>query len=175
MKKPEDTDNSLLQKQVKAQLDESLDALPLEVLDKLAAARQRAVNVAQKAAQQPSKRHNVIDLARSFGQKSSHWSKPAWAMAASVCLMVPIWYGLNSAQSPDSSALYGTNEQSQPMDSPFATQSTSLTRLDIMTSLADLDEDELEILEDLEFALWLNEQGVNQQGSAEAGAKSVHG
>jgi len=57
--------------------------------------------------------------------------------------------------------------------------------LDIMTSLADLDEDELEILEDLEFALWLNEgglneaglngQGVNQQGSMEAGAKSVHG
>jgi len=183
MKKPEG--NSQLHKQVKAQLDESLDALPVEVLDKLAAARQRAVIAANKGSQLPNKQNNVVSLAKSFTQNSSHWSKSAWAMAASVCLMVPIWYGLNSTQSPDDLAIYGTNDQSQPMDSPFATQSTSLTRLDIMTSLADLDEDELEILEDLEFALWLNEgglneaglndQGVNQQGSMEAGAKSVHG
>ncbi|MEH6346106.1 MAG: DUF3619 family protein [Bermanella sp.] len=185
MKKPEDIDNSPLQKQVKAQLDESLDAISDEVLNKLAAARQRAVTLlAQKgakiASQQPTKPDNVISLAKLFVQKPAQWSKPAWAMAASVCLMVPIWYGLNNTQSPGDLALYGTNEQSQPMDSPFIAQSTSLTALDIMTGLADLDEDELEILEDLEFALWLNEGGLNeqdgnQQGSLEAGAKSVHG
>ena len=171
MKKPEDIDNSLLHKQANAQLDDSLDAISDEVLDKLAAGRQRALIAARKS----NKQGNVVSLVKSLSQKPSHWSKPAWAMAASVCLMVPIWYGLNNTQNPDNLALYGTNEQSQPMDSPFVAQSTNLTALDIMTGLADLDEDELEILEDLEFALWLNEQEGNQQGSLEAGAKSVHG
>ncbi len=113
-------------------LDESLKNLPDSVQAKLAAARQKALLVSQQPAkEQPSK------------DQEDHWHKPMWAIAASVCLMLPLWYAMNTT------------------NSPLPLQSTSLTSVDIMFTLAELDDDEMEVVDNLEFALWLSEQGVN--------------
>ncbi len=123
MKKPENN----MEKSINKALDESLDSLPSSVRAKLAASRQKAVLISK----QPPK------------EQDSQWSKPMWAMAASVCLMLPLWYSLNTT------------------NSPLALQSTSLTSVDIMFTLAQLDEDEMEVVDNLDFALWLSEQGAH--------------
>ncbi len=167
MKKPEDNQNSPVNALVKKQLDDSLDGISDSALEKLAAARQQAVFVAQKNSQKRS----VVNL-----NKSQFNYKPMWAMAASVCLAVPIWYAVNlqpkALSGQEVTAVTGvqgdqvasSSAQLKSIDSPLSSQSTNLTTLDIMTNLASLDEDELEILEDLEFALWLGERALGEQG-----------
>ncbi len=68
---------------------------------------------------------------------NGHWSKELIALAACVSLIVPIWFGLSSYQS---------NTVMEPQG------------LELMVSLAEMDEEEWELVDDLEFALWLNEQ-----------------
>jgi len=66
--------------------------------------------------------------------------------------MVPLWYASqNVNESSDSTVLAA-------LDSPLTSQSTTLSALDIMSTLAELDEDEMELLDNLEFAIWLSEQ-----------------
>jgi len=187
MKKPEDNQDSPVNALAKKQLDDSLEGISDTALERLAAARQQAVLVAQKSSQKRS----VVPL-----NKLQFNHKPMWAMAASVCLAVPIWYAVNlqpkalSGQEVTSAiGLQGDPSTSriaqiEPIDSPLSSQSTNLTQLDIMTNLASLDEEELEILEDLEFALWLqeeglegslNEQDVHQQGALGGQSQSAHG
>lgn len=188
MKKPENDINQSVNKLVKAQLDDSLDAIGDSTLQKLAAARKKAILAAQHSAQQPS--------VTSISKAQTSWHKPMWAMAASVCLALPIWYALNDQQAvvagQEMTSIVDLQAQASPqgsqlaaIDSPLSAQSTNLTTLDIMTNLASLDEDELEILEDLEFALWLGERGLgeralqeqapNQQGALGAQPQSAHG
>ena len=188
MKKPEDDLNPLVNALVKEQLDESLNAIDDPALQRLAAAREQAVLAAQKRAQRPS----LVSMASA---QVASWHKPMWAMAATVCLAVPTWYAMKDSQltltGQEVTSLSGAPKQAAPqasqlaaIDSPLSEQSTNLTTLDIMTNLASLDEEELEILEDLEFALWLqeeglegslNEQGVHQQGALGAQSQSAHG
>ncbi len=159
MKKPED-----VEQQLKQQLNASVDALPESVTNKLAAARLKAVQAAKAAganrqtSSQPVGEVNSLSstkVSSIFGassQKNKPWAKPVWAMAASLCVMVPLWYASqNVNESSDSTVLAA-------LDSPLTSQSTTLSALDIMSTLAELDEDEMELLDNLEFAIWLSEQ-----------------
>lgn len=71
-------------------------------------------------------------------QFRSNWTKELLAVAACVSLIVPIWLSTSS----DHSSSDGFPSQG----------------LDLMVSLAEMDEEEWELVDDLEFALWLNEQ-----------------
>ncbi len=159
MKKPEDIEQHL-----KQQLDASVDALPASVTNKLAAARLKAVQAAKAASanrqtsSQPVSQisdHLSEKVSPIFGapsQKARPWAKPVWAMAASLCVMVPLWYASqNVNESADSTVLAA-------LDSPLSAQSTTLSALDIMSTLAELDDEEMELLDNLEFALWLSKQ-----------------
>jgi len=66
-----------------------------------------------------------------------------WAVAASICIMLPLWFVMN------------------PMPDGNATASSApenFDTLNMMSALAKLDEDEIEIVQELEFILWLNQQ-----------------
>lgn len=65
------------------------------------------------------------------------WTREWVAMAACVALVVPIWFGMKST----------TPERLIPASG-----------LDLMVSFAELDDEEWELVDDLEFALWLSEQ-----------------
>jgi len=64
------------------------------------------------------------------------WNKELMAIAACISLIVPVWF----LSAPESK-------------SPIEVQS-----MDLMVSFAELDDDEWELVDDLEFALWLSEQ-----------------
>ena len=87
-----------------------------------------------KAREQALLAHKEKGLVLPF---NGHWSKELIALAACVSLIVPIWFGLSSYQS---------NTVMEPQG------------LELMVSLAEMDEEEWELVDDLEFALWLNEQ-----------------
>jgi len=163
MKKPED-----IEQQLKQQLDASVDALPESVTNKLAAARLKAVQAAKAASanRQTSSQsvghvndhlsgHLSEKVSPIFGtpsQKAKSWAKPVWAMAASLCVMVPLWYASQNVNEPADSTVLAA------LDSPLTAQSTTLSALDIMSTLAELDDEEMELLDNLEFALWLSKQ-----------------
>ncbi len=147
MKKPEE-----IESQVKQSLDASVDALPESVRAKLAAARHKAVQAAA-ANGAPSSNVTAIHSKATTNQ----WSKPIWAIAASLCVMVPLWYASQNLTS------HTDQVELVALDSPLSAQSTTLSALDIMSTLAELDEEEMELLDNLEFALWLSEQ---EQASA---------
>ena len=65
------------------------------------------------------------------------WTRELVAVAACVTLVVPVWFGLKPSTS----------------DSVFQPQG-----LELMVSFAELDDEEWELVDDLEFALWLSEQ-----------------
>ncbi len=155
MKKPED-----IESQVKQSLDASVDTLPESVRTKLAAARHKAL---QAAAANRTTAGNVTGIHKKALQaRSKQWHKPVWAMAASLCVMVPLWYASQDSSNPtDVHGLVGLDISTT--DSPLAAQSTTLSALDIMSTLAELDDEEMELLDNLEFALWLSEQ---EQASA---------
>jgi len=149
MKKPDD-----FEKNIKQQLDDSVEALPEAVRTKLAAARQTALLAAQAAA---TPKGNVVGINNASATKPQQWSKPMWAVAASLCVMVPLWYVSQNLPVDSSDVGFAA------IDSPLYTQSTTLSALDIMSTLAELDDEEMELLDNLEFALWLSEQ---EQASA---------
>ena len=76
---------------------------------------------------------------REKDHKSKSWTKEWMAVAACITLIVPIWLGLQTDQ--------------QDLDSIASNDG-----LDLMVSFAELDEEEWELVDDLEFALWLTEQ-----------------
>ncbi len=121
MKNPEKFED-----QMKRQLDESIESLPDSVTRALQASREKAL---QAASTQP---------------KLQSWQKPIWAMAATICLVVPLWYGLP-----------GTEPEP---NSPLLTKSTNLDALELMSTMAELNEEDMELVENLDFALWLIEQ-----------------
>lgn len=64
------------------------------------------------------------------------WHKELMAIAACISLIVPVWF------------FSGTSPKS-----PVEVQN-----MDLMVSFAELDDEEWELVDDLEFALWLSEQ-----------------
>ncbi len=153
MKKPED-----IEQHIKQHLDASVDALPESVTKKLAAARQKALLAAAAHSSASStlnsaSHSNVTGIhKRTQAKQAPQWNKPLWAVAASLCVMVPLWYA-NQSVTPSSSV-----DELVALDSPLSAQSTTLSALDIMSTLAELDDEEMELLDNLEFALWLSKQ-----------------
>ncbi len=144
MKKPEN-----IEEHIKQQLDESLTSLPDSVQQKLALARQKALLAAKQAS------HNTVSTGanvHSIGSKTRQWHKPVWAMAASLCVLVPLWYASDKTQPVNETLV------SVETSSPFVEQRSNLSGLDIMWTMAELDEEEMELLDNLEFAMWLSEQ-----------------
>jgi hypothetical protein len=153
MKKSED-----IEQHIKQQLDASVDALPESVTKKLAAARQKALLAAAHSSENSASHSNVTGIhKRAQAKQATQWNKPLWAVAASLCVMVPLWYA-NQDITPSNSAA-----ELVALDSPLSAQSTTLSALDIMSTLAELDDEEMELLDNLEFALWLSKQ---EQASA---------
>ena len=74
-------------------------------------------------------------LAQAAPRPKSNWLTPSLAAAASTVLALGIWF---ATQGPTVNA---------PLDS-----------MELMVSLAELDETEWELVDDLEFAIWLSEQ-----------------
>jgi|GEM_PF-2510524 len=150
MKKPEE-----IESHVKHSLDASVQGLPESVRDKLAAARHKAL---QAAVANKAPAGNVTGIHSKASQKqTSQWSKPVWAMAASLCVMVPLWYASQNLTGPTGQVELAALDISTT-GSPLSAQSTTLSALDIMSTLAELDDEEMELLDNLEFALWLSEQ-----------------
>ncbi len=138
MKKPND-----LEHQIKQQLNDSIEALPESVLQKLALARKQALLAASGESVNKLKPH-----------KSHTFSRQAiWAVAASICIMLPLWFVMSPVTE----------------DSGIASSAAkNFDTLDMMSTLAKLDEDEIEILQELEFVLWLNKQDSFDLHSAES-------
>lgn len=117
------TEKNDLAAQAKQALEGSAQALPEHVQKKLAAARKKALLAHQ------TKQH--------VAATKMTWSKELMAVAACVCLIVPIWLGLSTSQ---------TSDLLEPQG------------LELMISFAELNDEEWELVDDLEFALWLSEQ-----------------
>ncbi|ASP37433.1 hypothetical protein CHH28_01505 [Bacterioplanes sanyensis] len=126
MKKP-----SELERQLHQHLDRSVEQLPADTEQRLAQARQAALNAACS--------DRVIELP----VRRQRLTTPAWGIAASVLLAMPLWWSIN--QSPPSS---------QELTAP------QLSGLDFITTLAELSDDDVDVADDLEFALWLLEQDM---------------
>ena len=80
-------------------------------------------------------------LSHAADKRKTNWLTPSLAAAASTVLAVGIWF---ATQTPG-------------VDAP-------LDGMELMVSLAELDETEWELVDDLEFALWLSEQEHLDQG-----------
>lgn len=147
MNKPDD-----LETMVSQQLDSSLDDIDPATLDKLKAARLKALLAAQAANPQnshPENNHldNVVWLSR-----MRHWPKTSLSLAASLLLAAPLWYfSTNNLPQPAGSVLSDTV--------PLAySEESQLNTLDLISTYAELDDDELDMVDNLDFALWLVEQ-----------------
>lgn len=117
-------------KTLESQIKHSLDSSVDDLPEHIQARLAQARAEALKAKAQKGK---VI-------QFKSNWTKELLAVAACVSLIVPIWLNTSS----DHSTSDGLPSQG----------------LDLMVSLAEMDDEEWELVDDLEFALWLNEQSI---------------
>ena len=155
MKKPDDI-NKAIEQQAKAQLDQQTDALPDNVLAQLKLARQQAVAQASQA-------------------KMTRWyeSKPLLAIAASALFALPlIWITQDRISETDSEpqvaaavvspsskgemGLMDLEEGSEPITE------SNVGASEIMLQLAELSEEDMAIVNDLEFIAWLNENQAHQ-------------
>lgn len=128
-------------KTVKQVLDQHADQLPDHVKSKLAEARRKALLAAETG------------TAPKEAANDSDWIKPVLALAACVCLVVPLYL----------SGLLGVDSEQQEAMPTLANadvngQNDELDIQQEMIELAVLNDDDLEVVENLEFALWLLEQ-----------------
>jgi hypothetical protein len=146
MKRPDDIENIVSQ-----QLDNSLDDIDEATADKLKAARLKAL----QAAGSKDKRHDNIVLLSSVRE----WPRTSLSLAASLLLAAPLWYfSVSNLPQPAENAL--------PDTIPLAySEESQLNALDLITTYAELDDDELDMVDDLDFALWLVDQEGAPQGS----------
>lgn len=155
MKKPDDI-NKAIEQQANAQLDQQTDALPDHVLAQLKLARQQAVAQASQA-------------------KTTHWyeSKPLLAIAASALLALPlIWITQDRISETDSApqvaaAVVSPSSKGEMglMDLEEGSESITESNVgtsEIMLQLAELSEEDMAIVNDLEFIAWLNENQAHQ-------------
>jgi hypothetical protein len=142
--------------EIKHQLDAQADNLSQPIQDKLAAARKQALLQA--------KRHNAASV-KSTGQpeksqpaaNDTQWLKPLLALAACVCLVVPLWLsGVVSVNTADVKQQMALANPTQP--SNLSPVETEMEQHSVLLELASLNDDELELVENLDFALWLLQQ-----------------
>ena len=155
MKKPDDI-NKAIEQQANAQLDQQTDALPDHVLAQLKLARQQAVAQASQT-------------------KTTHWyeSKPLLAIAASALFALPlIWITQDRISETDSepqvaAAVVSPSSKGEMglMDLEEGSESIAEFNVgasEIMLQLAELSEEDMAIVNDLEFIAWLNENQAHQ-------------
>lgn len=142
--------------EIKHQLDAQVDNLSQPIQDKLAAARKQALLQA--------KIHNAASVKSTDQSEESqpaandtHWLKPLLALVACVCLVVPLWLsGVVSMNTTDVKQQMALANPSQP--SNLYLVETKMEQHSILLELASLNDDELELVENLDFALWLLQQ-----------------
>ncbi|NRA24158.1 MAG: DUF3619 family protein [Oleispira sp.] len=132
MNKPDSFEHSLQQ-----QLDRSVDDLDDSTLSKLKAARRKALTAAPMPQHAIPREEGVIGNVISLNA-FRQWPKPALGVAASLLLAAPLWY-------------FNVN-------SPFDSEILQPNTIDLISSFAELDDDELDMVNELDFALWLVEQ-----------------
>ncbi|MGK0250004.1 MAG: hypothetical protein ACI910_002768 [Oleispira sp.] len=152
MKKPDSFEHALQQ-----QLDQSIDTLDDATLNKLKAARLKALAAAavpDNLAQTKEGQTGTVVSLNAFRQLP----KPALAIAASLLLAVPLWYF--TAASIDQPSLFDSVyvASTDVLNNELGAENSQLNALDLITSFAELDDDELDMVNDLDFALWLVEQ-----------------
>ncbi len=140
--------NARLEQQSKVLLDNELDSVPADVRAQLRLARMKAV---AHAAKQSSKSAGAQPL----------FSKPLLALAASAVFALPLLWFVTQTQ-PDSGDAALVDYDMQPEvnnDEPLGSG-------EIMLELAQLSEEDMAIVDDLEFLAWLSEQNIeNEQRS----------
>lgn len=119
-----------LEQQLNQHLDQSVEALPQATQQRLAQARQAALAVNTDTTVELPSQHRSL-------------TAPVWGIAASVLLAVPLWFFMQQTQQ-------GTQTLTDPQ----------LSGLDFITTLAEVSDDDIEVADDLEFALWLLEQDM---------------
>ena len=133
MKQPDELNPSL--KRINEQLDRDIEQLPADVVLGLQLARQRAV--AQALRQTKLARYETRTL---------------WAFAASAVLAVPLLWWMKATHT-------GIEQGVMTADLRAGVQtSEALDASEIMLQWAQMSEEDLAIVDDLEFIAWLNEQ-----------------
>lgn len=144
MNKPDSIEDA-----VNKQLNKSIDNLDSKTLEKLKKARVKALEKQQPILSQETRAIEKWDSLNVFRIKPG----PALSLAASVLLAIPLVY-------------FSTDDINQKaplasiisLNSTFDTEKTPSNTIDLITSFAELNDDELDIVDELDFALWLVEQ-----------------
>lgn len=140
--------------EIKHQLDVQADNLSQPIQDKLAAARKQALLQAKISAA-ASMKHTEQPETAETAANDRQWLKPVLALAACVCLVVPLWLsGVVSVNTSDVKQQIALANTSQPSNLSI----TDIEQHSVLLELASLNDDELELVENLDFALWLLQQ-----------------
>ena len=140
--------NARIEQQSKVILDGELEHVSADVQAQLRLARMKAVAHAAKQSSKPSGAQPLF-------------SKPLLALAASAVFALPLLWLVTQTQ-PDSSDALLADYEAQP----DVTNDEPLGSGEIMLELAQLSEEDMAIVDDLEFIAWLSKQNIeNEQRS----------
>lgn len=135
-----------INEKIKHQLDAQAENLSQPIQDKLAAARKQALLQAK------------ISTATQAAN-DRQWLKPLLALAACVCLVVPLWLsGVVNFNAKAVKQEIALANPSQPSNLSLGEVETEIEQHSVLLELASLNDDELELVENLDFALWLLQQ-----------------
>jgi len=144
MNKPDSTEDVF-----RKQLNESIDTLDNKTLEKLKSARVKALAAQQQAAPQEHGSIGKIVSLNAFRKLP----KPALSLAASLLLAAPLLY-FNTTEIDQQNPIASIDA----LNSTFETEKTQSNTIDLISSFAELNDDELDMVDELDFALWLVEQ-----------------
>ncbi|WP_028294589.1 hypothetical protein [Oceanobacter kriegii] len=133
------------EQRIRQWLEQDIDAMPDELSQQLAARRMQAFREAASPLQ--SSRFGVL---RQLGLNG--WQAGA-SMAALATVALAVWLVAGPVPSSDSARTAELALGSEPL----TTTTDEFTELDMAMALAELDESEWGMLQDLEFAYWLSE------------------
>lgn len=146
MKKPDDIDQAMEQ-QAKAKLDEQLNDVPASVKSQLQLARMRAVAAAEAQSHKSTIAKNRPAANVSYGRKA------LFAIAASAALALPLMWVLQQSDNQDAPLL--ADLEADQMATP------ELEPSEVLLQLATLSDEDLAIVQELEFIAWLNDQAID--------------
>ena len=139
--------------EIKHRLNQQADNLSQPIQDKLAAARKQALLQAKLRTEAGS--HGLEKQAGNDHQ----WVKPLLALAACVCLVVPLWLsGVVDFNAKAVKQEIALANPSQPSNLSLEKLESEMEQHSVLLELASLNDDELELVENLDFALWLLQQ-----------------
>ena len=141
--------------EIKHQLDKQANNLSQPIQDKLAAARKQALLQAKISAEAGLQGKAGLETAANDQQ----WLKPLLALAACVCLVVPLWLsGVVNVDPADVKHEIALANPAQPSNLSPGKVELEMEQHSVLLELASLNDDELELVENLDFALWLLQQ-----------------